>query len=182
MTLTATPTSSASLALRRADFETLWEGLDYAARGDAGFNFFSARGELKHVLAYRELRERARDLAQRLAGLGLARGDRMVMVADTIPEFCVTFMATQYAGILPVPVAVPTSLGGRDAYVEQLRHQIEGCGARLAWAPDDLLPFLRDAAEGLALTLVGGSADFAALPSGNADSKAFSKDEPSYLQ
>jgi fatty-acyl-CoA synthase len=182
MTLTATPTTSASLALRRADFETLWEGLDYAARGDAGFNFFSARGELKHVLTYRELRERARDLAQRLAALGLARGDRMVMIADTIPDFCVTFMATQYAGLVPVPVAIPTSLGGRAAYVAQLRHQIEGCGATLAWAPDDLLSFLHEAAEGLGLKLAGGSADFAALLSGGADLKPFVKDEPSYLQ
>jgi fatty-acyl-CoA synthase len=182
MTLTATPTTSASLALRRADFETLWEGLDYASRGDAGFNFFGARGELKQVLTYRELRALARDLAQRLAALGLARGDRMVMIADTIPDFCVTFMATQYAGFVPVPVAIPTSLGGRAAYVQQLRHQIEGCGAKLAWAPDDLLPFLREAAEGLSLKLIGGSADFAALPAGGADLKPFSKDEPSYLQ
>jgi fatty-acyl-CoA synthase len=182
MTLTPTPTSSANLALRRAEFETLWEGLDYAARGDAGFNFFTARGELKQVLTYRELRERARDLAQKLAALGLARGDRVVMVADTIPEFCVTFMATQYAGLLPVPVAIPTSLGGRAAYVEQLRHQIEGCGARLGWAPDDLLPFLREAAEGFGLAMVGGSADCAALPAGTAEPTPFSKDEPSYLQ
>jgi fatty-acyl-CoA synthase len=182
MTLTATPTTSASLALRRADFETLWEGLDYAARGDAGFNFFTARGELKQVLSYREFRARACDLAQRLVALGLARGDRMVLIADTVPDFCTAFMATQYAGLVPVPVAIPTSLGGRAAYVEQLRHQIEGCGARLAWAPDDLLPFLRDAAAGLSLEMVGGSADFAALSTGGADLKPFAKDEPSYLQ
>ncbi len=182
MTLTATPTSSANLALRRADFETLWEGLDYAARGDTGFNFFTARGELKQVLTFRELRERARELAQRLAALGLPRGERMVMVADTTPEFCIAFMATQYAGLVPVPVAIPTSLGGRAAYVEQLKHQIEGCGARLAWAPDDLLPLLREAAEGLSLKLVGGSADFAALPTGGAELKPFAKNEPSYLQ
>ena len=182
MTLTATPTTSANLALRRADFETLWDGLDYAARGDAGFNFFTARGELKHVLTYRALRERSCDLAQRLAALGLARGDRVVMIADTVPDFCVTFMATQYAGLVPVPVAIPTSLGGRAAYVEQLRHQIEGCDAKLAWAPDDLLPFLREAAEGLALKMVGGSADLAALPAGGGDLKPFAQDEPSYLQ
>jgi fatty-acyl-CoA synthase len=182
MTLTATPTTSAQLALRRADFETLWEGLDYAARGDSGFNFFTARGELKQVLTYRALREQARALAQRLANLGLARGDRMILIADTTPEFCVMFMATQYAGIAPVPVSIPTSLGGRAAYVEQLRHQIEGCGAKLAWAPDDLLPFLREAADDMGLTLVGGTADFAALPTGGADFKPFAKDEPSYLQ
>src|SRR4051794_39533410 len=133
-----TPTISAGLALRRAGFETLWEGLDYAARGDTGFNFFAARGELKHVLPYGELRERARQLARRMVGLGLARGDRLMMIADTEPDFCVTFMATQYAGLVPVPVAIPTSLGGRGAYVEQLRHQLEGCAAAAAWAPADL--------------------------------------------
>ncbi len=134
-----------------ADFETLWEGLDYAARGDAGFNFFTARGELKQVLTYRALRDQARDLAQRLAALGLARGERMVMIADTIRSSASRSWRRQYAGLVPVPVAIPTSLGGRAAYVAQLRHQIEGCGAKLAWAPDDLLPFLREAADGLAL-------------------------------
>ncbi len=182
MKQTPTPTTSAGLALRRADFETLWEGLDYAARGDAGLNFFTARGELRQVLAYRELRERARDLAQRLVKLGLARGDRMMMVADTEPDFCVTFMATQYAGIVPVPVAIPTSLGGRGAYVEQLRHQLEGCGAAAAWAPKDLVGFLREAADGVSLRMLGDASDYAALPSGGAELKPFARDEPSYLQ
>ena len=177
-----TPTGNASLALRRADFETLWEGLDYAARGEAGFNFFSARGELKSVLPYRDLAERARDLARRLSGLRLARGDRMVLIADTDPEFCVAFMATQYAGILPVPVAIPTSLGGRAAYIEQLRSQIEGCGAVAAWSTDELLPFLREAVEGLPLRMVGGPGEFAALTLAAGDPTPFSKDEQSYLQ
>ncbi|HVM85065.1 MAG TPA: fatty acyl-AMP ligase [Candidatus Binatia bacterium] len=177
-----TPTGNASLALRRADFETLWEGLDYAARGEAGFNFFSARGELKSVLPYRDLAERARDLARRLSGLRLARGDRMVLIADTDPEFCVAFMATQYAGILPVPVAIPTSLGGRAAYIEQLRSQIEGCGAVAAWSTDELLPFLREAVEGLPLRMAGGPGDFAALTHAAGDPTPFSKDEQSYLQ
>jgi fatty-acyl-CoA synthase len=182
MNQTPTPTTSAALALRRADFATLWEGLDYAARSDAGFNFFAARGELKQVLTYRELRERARDLAQRLAQLGLARGERILMVADTEPDFCVAFMATQYAGLVPVPVAVPTSLGGRAAYIEQLRHQLEGCGATAAWAPKDLIGFLREAAEGLPLRMLGDASDYAALPSGGAALKPFARDEPSYLQ
>jgi fatty-acyl-CoA synthase len=182
MNQTPTPTTSAGLALRRPDFETLWQGLDFAAEGQTGFNFFSARGELQHVLSYRELRERARDLAQRLTRLGASRGDRMVLVADTEPDFCVAFMATQYAGILPVPVAIPTSLGGRAAYIEQLRHQIEGCGAALAWAPRELVAFLREAAAGLPLKMVGDAEAFADLPTGGADFKPFSKDEQSYLQ
>jgi len=182
MQQTPTPATSAGLALRRADFTTLTEGLDYAARGAAGFNFYSARGELKHVLSYRDLREQARDLAQKLARLGLERGERMVLVADTDPAFCIAFMATQYAGLLPVPVAVPTSLGGKAAYIEQLRHQIEGCGAALAWAPDELLPFLREAVEGLPLAMIGGSGDYAALPGGGAELRPFAENEQSYLQ
>jgi fatty-acyl-CoA synthase len=182
MNQTPTPTTSAKLALRRADFATLWEGLDYAAQGDTGLNFFTARGALKTAIRYRDLREQARAMAQRLVNIGLTRGDRMLLIADTGPDFCVAFMATQYAGLLPVPVAIPTSLGGRSAYIEQLRHQIEGCGAALAWAPDELLPFLKEAGQGLSLRMLGGTADFAALPAGKADLAPFSRNEPSYLQ
>ncbi len=182
MTLTPTPTTSAGLPQRRADFETLPEALDYAARGVAGFNFYSARGEIISVLSYRELRERARDLALRLVNLGLAKGDRMVLVADTEPDFCIAFLACQLAGVLPVPVAVPTSLGGHAAYVAQLRHQIEGCGAAVAWAPESLLKFVEEAATGLSLKLVGGPKRFADLPRGQADLRPFGPKDPSYLQ
>lgn len=182
MTLTPTPTTSAGLPQRRADFATLPEALDYAARGEAGLNFFSARGELVSVLSFRELRERAQDLAVRLVNLGLAKGDRMILVADTEPDFCVAFLASQYAGVLPVPVAVPTSLGGHAAYVAQLRHQIEGCGAVAAWAPESLLKFLREAAEGLPLKLVGSPKDYADIPRGQADLRPFGPNDSSYLQ
>jgi len=182
MSLQATPTISPGLATRRSDFETIGEALDYAARGDTGFNFFSAKGELERVLTYRELRERARDFAQGLVKLGLAKGDRMLLIADTDPDFMVAFCGCQYAGVLPVPVAVPTTLGGRAAYVEQLRHQMTGAGAVAAMAPEGLLTFLTEAAEGLTLRLVGGPQDFATLPRAGADLRPFGKNEQSYLQ
>ena len=50
MSLKATPTTSPALATRRSDFDTICEALDYAARGDTGFNFFSAKGDLAQVL------------------------------------------------------------------------------------------------------------------------------------
>ncbi len=52
--LKVTPTSNGSLPLRRGEFETIVEGLDYAARGKTGCNFFSSRGELDQALAFRE--------------------------------------------------------------------------------------------------------------------------------
>ena len=115
-----TPSSSRDLPFRPGEFGTFTEGLDYAAGGDTGFNFYSARGDLTAVLPYRELRGRAVAAARGLIHSGLPRGARMVLVADTVPDFMVLFAACQYAGILPVPVALPTGLGGRDSYIATL--------------------------------------------------------------
>lgn len=182
MGLKATPTTSPALATRRSDFDTICEALDYAARGETGFNFFSAKGDLAQVLTYRELRERAREFGQGLVRLGLAKGDRVLLIADTDPDFMVAFCGCQYAGALPVPVALPMTLGGRTAYIEQLRHQLTGCGAVAAMAPDGFLTFLTEAARGLDLKLVGGPKEFAALPRDGADLRPFGKDDRSYLQ
>ena len=73
--ITPTPTSNTQ-AQRLADFETLTAALEYAAAGNAGYNFYDAKGNLRSVLSYQALRQNARILAQRLAGLGLVHGDR----------------------------------------------------------------------------------------------------------
>jgi fatty-acyl-CoA synthase len=182
MSLQASPTTSPGLAMRRSDFDTICEALDYAARGETGFNFFTAKGDLAQVLTYRELRERARDFAQGLVRLGLAKGDRVLLIADTEPDFMVAFCGCQYASVLPVPVALPMTLGGRAAYIDQLRQQLIGCGAVAAMAPDGFLTFLTEAAQGLDLKLIGGPKDFAALPRTGADLRPFEKGDQSYLQ
>src|SRR5690606_18665137 len=78
-----TPTINATLPHVACRFETLTEGLDYAARGETGYNYYSVRGDLVLALPYRELRERSLSVARRLAGLGLPRGSRVGLVADT---------------------------------------------------------------------------------------------------
>ena len=60
---------------------TLAEGLDYAAKGVTGFNFYSPRGQLQCVLPYAELRRQAVSTARKLLSLGLKRGDRVAVVA-----------------------------------------------------------------------------------------------------
>lgn len=183
MTLKPTATSNTGLKHRRSTFETLWEALDYAAGGQTGLNFYTAKGDLANVLTYAELRDRARDLAQRFAGLGLERGARVVLIADTDADFVIAFFATQYAGLLPVPVAVPTSLGGRDAYISQLRQQLAGCQASIAIGPASLMGFLTEAAAGLEhVRKIGTVADFMALPANKGTARPFAADEPSYLQ
>ena len=52
--LRPTPTDNPGLPKILGEFETLTAALDYAARGATGFNFYSARGELAHVMPFKE--------------------------------------------------------------------------------------------------------------------------------
>ena len=156
--------------------------MDYAARGRTGFNFYSGRGDLVRALPYSELRERAVDVARGLVKAGLPREARVVLIADTDADFTILFFACQYAGLLGVPVSLPTTLGGREAYIAGLRRQLEGCSASAAAAPAELLPFLREAAAGLDLPLIGTPHDFYDLPKDGADLRPFGPGDRCYLQ
>src|SRR3546814_14881787 len=72
-----TASTNSNLSFRIAEFETLVDGLDYAASGETGCNFFSPRGELQDSLTYCEIRDRAVALAQRLSRTGVERGARV---------------------------------------------------------------------------------------------------------
>ena len=177
-----TPTTNDNLAQRHAEFETLPEALDYAARAQTGLNFHSGRGELVTALTYPELRDRSIGIARGLIQAGLKKGARLVLLADTDPDFVIMFLACQYASVLPVPVALPATIGGRDAYVDGLRRQLTGCGASAAMAPDELFPYLQSAAEGLEIGLIGTPSDFYDLPGSKVETRPFGKDDQCYLQ
>ena len=147
LSITPTPTYNTQVQ-RLADFETLTAALEYAASGTAGYNFYDAKGNLRSVLSYHALRRNARISAQRLAGLGLARGERVAIIADTSPEFVELFFACRYAGLIPYAMPVPVNLGSHAVYVQQLRGMLEAGQASAALANTDYIGFLREAAEG----------------------------------
>ena len=66
-----TPTINAELVQRLGGFTTLCEGLDYAAQGQTGMNFYGPRGQLEVSLPYRTLRKRAIEVAHRLVNAGV---------------------------------------------------------------------------------------------------------------
>lgn len=178
-----TPTSTDSqVPLRTADFSNLAEALDYAAQGTSGFNFYSGRGELKSVLTYTELREKARVLARRLLGLPLQRGARVAIIAETTPDFPRFFFACQYAGLTPVPLPASIHLGGHRAYVEQLRGLLIKSQASIAVAPAEFLPFLNEASCDLGLKLVGTPATFDELAVQDVKLVPLQSAETAYLQ
>ena len=177
----ATPAAN-NLPLRIADFSTIAEALDYAAQGKTGYNFYSGGGKLYARLPFAKLREEARSLARRLIGLGANRGSRVALVADTHPDFVRFFYACQYAGLIPVPLPASINLGGRKAYVTQLERLLSICQAEIAMAPDDFLPFLAEAADGLKLHFLGSPKDFYDLPEPIVQLRPSEPDEMAYLQ
>ncbi|WP_395709098.1 fatty acyl-AMP ligase [Reyranella sp.] len=177
------PTRNSRIALRRADFRSVPEMLDYAATGETGITFYSVRGEIISSLSWREARERAHVVARRLIGAGFAPGERLLITADTWPGFFDLFFGAQYAGLLPVPVSIPIGIGGKDAYLDQLRRQLVASGAVVAFGIDDLTGFLADAAGDVpAVRLHGGLAALEALPEKPVDLRPLGPADLCYLQ
>ena len=182
MAIEPTPTNN-SQTQRLADFDTLTEALEFAASGTTGYNFYDAKGNLRSVLSYRVLREKARASARRLLGLGLTSGDRIALVADTTPEFVELFFACRYAGLVPFAMPVPVNLGSHAVYVQQLRGILEGSQASAALANEDYINFLGEAAEGLQrLRWVGTPEQLAKLPAPDITLQPNQPSETAYLQ
>lgn len=177
----ATPTEN-SLAFRASHFPTLAEALDYAAQGKTGYNYYTGKGELRAVLPYSTLRERARTLARRFQGLGLERGARVALVAETNPDFLCFFFACQYAGFVPTPLPASIHLGNHGSYVTRLRNLLVSSRAAIAMAPAEFLPFLTEASEGLDLRFVGSPGDFEGLPESTSPLVPLGPEEVAYLQ
>ena len=145
-----TPTLDA-LPRRIADFDTLGEALDYAARGLRGMNFHDARGTLLRSYPYAELRVDALAHARRFVAMGLEKGDRLALVAETGPEFAACFFGAIYAGLWPVPLPLPTSFGGRDAYVDQLVVMLTSSDPQLFLSPPERTEYAVAAAQKLGI-------------------------------
>lgn len=156
--MTPTPTAT-DRTVRKGDFATIAEALDFAATQRTGVNIHSLRGELVEVLTYAALAEQARALAGRLLALGLAPGDRVALAADSDGDFLRAFFACQYAGLVPAPTPLPAPLGGKEAYVAHVRRMMISAGAKAAFAPPALAAWFAEAAEGLDLVFVGTLAD-----------------------
>ena len=179
--LQPTPTLD-DLPRRSGDFVTIGEALDYAAKGRRGLNFFDARAALTRAYPYAELHADGRAYAGRLIAAGVRPGERVALIAETSAEFVALFFGAIYAGALPTPLPLPTSFGGRDAYVGQIRTQLESCDPLLVLSPPGLFALVADAAAPLARCTAHDWAAFALLPAPTLDLPQAAPDDTAYLQ
>lgn len=162
------PTQDPTLPRRAADFGTILEAVEYAAKGIRGLNFYSPRGELESKITFKEIRDRSREIGQRFIQFGIKKGARVALIAETSEDFVCYFLGCQYAGLLPVPLPLPTSFGGREGYTSQLNQQMKSCGAQVAISASYMLPLLDEATDGLKkMKFVGTTDTFEAQASRN---------------
>ena len=146
ITLVPTPNED-DLPRRFSDFATFNEALDYAAQGKRGMNFHDPRGTLKRVYPYSELRQDSLAMARRLVAHGIGKGDRVALIAETGPEFAALFCGCVYAGAWPVPLPLPTSFGGKEAYIDQLAVQLASSDPKILFYPAEIAEMTKAAAE-----------------------------------
>ena len=165
--------------LRPSDFDTLTEGLDYAAECATGFNYYSARGELIAALSFNDIREKAIDLAKRLVPYA-EKNARIGLCATTSPEFAILFFACQYAGLVPAPLPLPVTLGGRSSYERQLQRMADTGDFHAIFTPSSMEPII-SAALNDHDTPVLTFEDVEHLPGGS-EIRPFGPDELCYIQ
>lgn len=151
----ATPLSS-MIPLRRGDFATLTAALDYAATGKTGLNFYTSNGTIRSTLSYNTLRLEARAMAKRLVPFA-AKNTLIGLIAETSPEFVRAFFACQYAGLVPVPMPMPTTMGGKETYLQQIKQMCETARVAALFAPERLLNMLGEALGSSGIALVNAA-------------------------
>jgi fatty-acyl-CoA synthase len=86
---------------------------------DRGFTFITSDGQ-EQVFSFDDLREEAMNRAAHFRALGLKKGDRVALVMPEGQDFVPTFLGAVWAGVIPVPLYPPLSLGKLDSYIDGL--------------------------------------------------------------
>ena len=176
--LVPTPTDRGR-PVRHADFPTLCDALDYAADCATGLNFYDGRARLKTALTYAELRAQAVNVAKGLVPWA-KRNARVGLCATSTAEFAVLFLACQYAGIVPAPLPLPVTLGGRSSYERQLQRMADTGDFHALLCPESMEPIISSALNDLKVPVVTFEAAMA-LPKGE-KLRPFTADDLCYIQ
>ena len=180
--LVPTPRRDDHLVQQLGGFSTIAEALDYAAKGKTGFNFYGGKGQLAHVLPYETLRHRAISTARKLLSLGLKRGQRVAVVAETGPDFMTVFFGCQYAGLVPAPVPYSMYIGGKDAYITKIAGMFRAADVSAVVTSDDLLEHITRGAAEANVGKVFTHAQLAALPEAMVRLEGFTPNDVAYVQ
>ncbi|HZX96294.1 MAG TPA: fatty acyl-AMP ligase [Myxococcales bacterium] len=88
---------------------------------DRGFTFVGAKGPGEDLfVSFHDLRLLAQRRAAHYLAFGLKRGDRVALIIPEGEHFIPAFLGALWAGLIPVPLYPPVSLGKLDAFMDAL--------------------------------------------------------------
>ena len=170
-------------ALKKVKFDSLIEGLEYAAQTDKGWRFYDIDGALLHKASYAQAKELAVILAKKIASFGWPRSSRIGLLAHQDPSFLIAFFACQYAGLLPCPLPPGTQVGGEEAYVSHLASLMQNAKLTALIGPEIFREIMLKA-ETLSITGCPNILSYEELNelSPKGDLAPFGKDDLAYIQ
>jgi fatty-acyl-CoA synthase len=97
----------------------------------AGFTFLKPDGSEQRHYPFSELLHATRVRGHQLVRKGLGKGDRVALVLPDPEDFVLTFLAATCAGMVPVPMFPPLSLGKLEAYLETAERILRASRSRV---------------------------------------------------
>jgi acyl-CoA synthetase (AMP-forming)/AMP-acid ligase II len=91
---------------------------------DRGYTFVGEDGVSEVYFSFRSMAQHVARYAAALQRLGLRRGERVAMVIPDGQQFVFTFLGAMHAGLVPVPMSPPATLGNLTNYLEVSRHLV----------------------------------------------------------
>lgn len=174
------PTLNTVVAHKDGDFQTISDALDYAAQGETGLCFYDVKGGVEAAISYHQLREHALETALKLQSLGLKRGARVAIIAETSIAYFSLFYGCQYAGMIPCPMPYTIYMGGKAAYLKRIQRLAETSGISLICLPQSLETLLEPISEMTNLPTMTFQHIEDLTGCGTID--ALRHDEPAYIQ
>lgn len=124
-------------------------------------------------LTFSELSRRSNQVANHLAGLGLKRGDHLLLLLGNVPALWETFLAAMKLGVVVIPATTLLT-------AEELADRLERGRAKAIVAGPEQLPRFADLDTANVIRIVTGSATegWRAFDEAFAESESFSPDQP----
>jgi fatty-acyl-CoA synthase len=107
---------------------------------DSGMRFLGFGAEERYF-TYKQLYAEAGRRAAHLAGMGLKKGDRLVLMTAEAHEFVMSFLGCVLAGVIPAPVSPPMATKAGDHFLANAARIIEDAGAKVLLTTESSKPF-----------------------------------------
>lgn len=124
--------------------KTLTDCLDKAALREGGYVRAAMTKDAIEEISYKELREKALKVAEKLTELGQKKGDKIIFQIKDIKNYLFIFWGCLYAGIQPVPLTLPMIQNANNEACVKVKNVFNILGGAMVFADSDNKDFYNE--------------------------------------